>query len=90
MTRLLPLVALGFLGGACGLTPVGDGLRAAVKDAGAQAYDQGLENAEWFLCQAASIGSLRRRYGRAAETAAAYNALCEGPGDVELVTGPAE
>lgn len=50
--------------------------RDFVKTKGAQAYDAGLDNAEWFICHAASVGSIRRRYGGSTQTAAAYNALC--------------
>jgi hypothetical protein len=66
----------------CGFTPEGDMARDFVKTKGAQAYDAGLENAEWFLCNAASVGSIRRRYGRDAQTVAAYNALCAPSVDI--------
>lgn len=76
---LAPLLLAG-----CGFTPQGDFARGAVRDYGAQAYDAGLENAEWFLCHAASIGSIRRKYGRDQTTADAYNQLCNVQ-DVEIV-----
>lgn len=60
----------------CGFTPQGDFIRDTVRDRGAQAYDEGLETSLWFLCSAASIGSIRRRFGASGETAAAYNAIC--------------
>ena len=50
--------------GACGFTSAGDALRTGLKAKGAEAMDQGLINAEWYTCQAASIGSVRRRYGK--------------------------
>ncbi len=66
----------------CGFTPQGDLARDIVREKGAQAYDEGLENAEWFICHAASIGSIRRRYGRDADMAAAYKRLCTPTVDV--------
>ena len=76
------LLAL-FLSG-CGFTPFGDTIRSAVKDYGAQAYDEGLENSEFYICKVASIGSILRRYGRS--KAEAWKALCrveDGEGIVE-------
>ncbi len=72
---ILGLGALLFLGG-CGLTQQGDFFRAAIKDRGASIMDEGLLNAEWYLCFAASKGSVQRRYGRTQATADAYNAFC--------------
>lgn len=72
VASLLALLLLG----ACGFTPQGDLVRGVVREKGAQAFDEGLENAEWFICHAASIGSIRRKYGRDPQTAAAYNAIC--------------
>lgn len=68
--------------GACGFTPQGDLVRDVVREKGAQAYDEGLENSLWFICNAASIGSVRRRFGASADSAAAYRALCAPSADV--------
>jgi hypothetical protein len=67
-----------FLLAGCGLTPEGDLARDFVKTEGAQAYDEGLANGEWFVCRAASVGSVQRRYGAAPELAAAWRTLCLG------------
>ncbi|MCG8607892.1 hypothetical protein MJD09_23265 [bacterium] len=67
---------LGLLTCACGLTPQGDVIRSAVSGKGAAAMDEGLTNAEWFLCQAASVGSVKRRYGSSPERSKAYMDLC--------------
>lgn len=74
------LIVLSLAG--CGFTPQGDLLRSAVKERGAEAFDAGLENAEWFLCQAASVGSVQRRYGGSADMANAYRVLCGRGGEV--------
>ena len=71
------LAAALFLG-ACGLTPQGDFVREAVKSYGAKASDAGLVNAEWYICEAAAVGSVKRRYGGA--RADAYNELCNRNG----------
>lgn len=69
----------------CGFTPQGDLARDIVREKGAQAYDEGLENSIWFLCNAASVGSIRRRFGASQESAAAYNALCAPSVDIVRV-----
>lgn len=74
---------------ACGFTPQGEAFRQEVSQRGAQAFDQGLENAEWFICQAASVGSIKRRYGRDQEAADAWQKLCEGEEGVDVI-GPAD
>ena len=71
----------------CGLTPQGDMIRATVADKGAQVADEGLTNAEWFLCQAASVGSVKRRYGRNPEASKAYANLCASAYSAGLVPG---
>ena len=77
----LMILALTFLS-ACGMTPQGDFVRGAIKERGADAYDAGLENSEWFMCDAASVRSVRKRYGKSPQLAAAYRTICsEGAAD---------
>ena len=58
MRAYIPIVLAASLltGGvaACGFTEAGDEARVAISSEGAQAYDKGLANSEWFMCQAAS------------------------------------
>lgn len=84
---LVTVLTLPLLLGACGLTDTGDAIRQGVAVRGAQAYDEGLVNAEWFLCNAASIGSIKRKYGTSQKMAEAYKALC-GAGEDADVIGP--
>ena len=70
------LASLAITVGGCGFTPQGDAARSAVKELGAQAFDEGLENAEWFICSGASVGSIQRRYGTSMDR---WNALCGHP-----------
>lgn len=79
------IIALLALAG-CGLTPYGDVARDFASTKGAQAMDEGLVNAEWFMCNAASIGAVKRRYGKTAESANAYNAICGLTGEARIVT----
>ena len=72
-----PIVLLLFLG-ACGLTPQGDFVREAIKSYGAKAADAGLTNAEYFLCEAAPVGAVKKRYGGGKSKS--YNALCDRNG----------
>ncbi len=80
------MVGAALLLAGCGLTSEGQALRDAVSTKGAAAYDAGLANAEWFICQAASVGSVRRRYG-SGELADAYRELCEN-GSTEGILVP--
>lgn len=66
-------IAAALLLGACGMTPQGDLVRDVVRERGAQAYDEGLANSLWFMCNAASVGSIRRTFGK---NMAACNELC--------------
>ncbi len=93
MTRTTPIIAivlaLGLTG--CGFTPQGAAVRRAVTEGTARAGDTGLENAEWFLCEAAPVGAVKRRYGADGDTASAYAKLCDraaSAGIVAPVTGP--
>lgn len=53
---------------------------------GAEVSDEILTSAEWGICNAASVGSIRRRYGSDQKRAAAWRALCEDD-DARLI-GP--
>lgn len=79
--RKFLFVILLILGG-CGFTPYGDFVREQVSERGAQAMNEGLVNSEWFLCRAASVGSIKRRYGSSDEKAKAYADLCRDNGEV--------
>ncbi len=63
-------------GWGCGFTPQGNAVRQGVSVYGAQAMDEGLANAEWFVCKAASVGSVQRRYGTSKSRADAWKELC--------------
>lgn len=74
--KTLLILAVSLTLTACGFTPQGDFARGVAREKGAQAYDEGIQNAEWFLCHAASVGSIRRHYGSDKARADAYNTLC--------------
>ena len=78
LSKTIVIAAALFLG-ACGFTPQGDAFKGAIKAAGANVMDEGLNNAEWYICQAASIGSVRRRYGKPG-LSDAYRTLCDEAG----------
>ena len=59
---LFLLLAVVFGLASCGFTNTGDIIAESVKRYGEQAYDRGLVNAEFFMCRAASIGAVSRRY----------------------------
>ncbi len=88
MSRCIPIALALFLAG-CGFTGPGTAIRDFAKVEGAKAYDEGLANAEFFVCWAASIGSVQRRYGRNRDLAEAWRALCLGDPEASLLIGPA-
>ncbi len=55
-----------------------DAPRQAAMIKGAEAADRALIYAEWELCYAATVGSIKRRYGRTLERANTYQDLCDG------------
>lgn len=48
----------------------------AVQTHGAEAADEALALTEWAMCNAATVGSVFRRYGTDPELAEAYTRLC--------------
>lgn len=71
--KKLAIISVALALSACGITPQGDLVRDAVRERGAEAYDEGLANSLWFVCSAASVGSIRRTFGSRMD---AYNSLC--------------
>ena len=78
LALLVAIVALPLT--ACGLTPQGDLFRGTVQTRGAEIADQTLENAHWYTCSAASIGSIKRKYGQTVESSEIYRKYCDGSG----------
>ena len=87
MKTLSAVFATAFLLSACGLTPEGEIVRTAIKEKGATVADAKLQNDLWSMCEANSIGAIRRRFGRDAQQAMAYTALClhSNPGAATLI-----
>ena len=90
MIRVLPITLLALFLASCGFTSTGDRVRESAKQYGAQAMDEGLANAEFFICRAASVGSVYRRYGRSKETAEAWKTLCLHNPDAIILETPEE
>lgn len=53
-----------------------DTVRTVAKEKGAVASDNLLEDAEFIICRAATVGSVMRRYGGSKELAAAWLDMC--------------
>jgi len=51
--------------------------KSGVATHGADASDQTLEANLWYLCNASSVGSIKRRF-KTVEEVAAYNVICPG------------
>lgn len=81
------ILVLALLLAGCGLTSTGDLARSTVATKGAQVMDEGLVNAEWWICNGASIGSIKRRYGTSQEMANIYWGFCYKENHVDVI-GP--
>jgi len=81
MKVVLLMTALLFLGACTEFTAV----KKAVATKGAEFSDDALVDAEWWVCYAASIGSVKRRYGATVERAETYKDFCHGDGDADVV-----
>ena len=68
--------------GACSAFSVG---KTAVAVKGAEVADEVLTTAEWTLCEVATRGSLKRRYGTSIERAKAYKEFCDGNSTVNFI-----
>jgi hypothetical protein len=79
------LIPWGLAIAGCGLTPQGDAARQYAANRGASVHDTSLENAEFYLCRAASVGSVKRRYGVTHEKAQAWREICDDLGDVNII-----
>ena len=75
MLRWIPIALTALLLAGC-ITPEGIAAGSAIAERGAAAYDKALENNIWFVCKAASVGSVQRRFGVSTEKAEAWRALC--------------
>jgi len=77
--RILYLVAglvfLGSLSG-CAFDPKVQAAYKGAIQAGAKAYDDVLATQLWWICNAASIGAVRRKFGNSNEMTNAYRTLC--------------
>ena len=73
MIKIIGLILVLLVAG-CGQTSFGDQVRNTLRQRGALAMDRGLANSEWLMCEAASIGAVKRRYG--GSKAQAYRDLC--------------
>ena len=64
----------------CGFTTSGDAFESSARGAAAKAYDAGLVNAEQFVCNDTSVGSVKRRYLKTPGEAEIYNNFCNQSG----------
>ncbi len=70
------LFAVLALAGCSGLGPKVDAFNATAKEKGSQAYDDGMANATYWMCDATSVGSLRRWLASDQKKAEAYDTIC--------------
>ena len=62
MIRFVALCLLILYLPGCGFTQWGDTFKSEALDKGAQAYDEGLVNAELIICRVSSVRSIMERY----------------------------
>ena len=80
----IPVILLLALAG-CGFTSAGTAFEGTARAGAAKAYDEGLENAERFVCNDTSVGSVKRRYLKTPGEAAIYNDFCSQSGLLQAV-----
>lgn len=68
------------LTGCAGLNTGVDNLR----NKAAEGYDSALELAERIQCNDASVGSIKRRFGKTKESAELYNQWCANSGTIDV------
>jgi len=78
MKKLFIILALSISLTGCVTDPV----RAKV----AGAYDVGLEKAEGFVCNDATVGSIIRRYGASSDRARVWKEFCFGSSAIDIAT----
>ena len=76
---LAVLATMVFLLNGCGVTDQGKIIQDSIIEAGEQVNDAGLNNAQWFTCMGASVGSVRRKFGGSPEMQQVYEAYCSVP-----------
>ena len=74
--KILLAFALVILVSGCGLTDKGNAFRNYFQEKAAIATTQMLDNSVWYTCEAASIGSIRKRFGSSQQTAFIYHNFC--------------
>ena len=70
------------------LLVAGCGSFGRLQERGATVADEGLDASVWAICDAATMGSIRRRFGVNADKAAAYELFCESERTTETVRIP--
>ena len=75
LRKLVILISFWILA-SCGFTSYGDFVRSSVESYGSDAYDEGIDNALFFLCRATSVGSVVRRFGSSEAKLTAWSVLC--------------
>ena len=68
--------------GACSTV---DTVKTAIAVKGAELSAQALVDAEWWVCRAASVGSVKDRYGASLERADLYRNFCDGNGQANVI-----
>ena len=60
-------------------------VRDTIVDKAADVADQVLIDSEFTLCEASTIGSVKRRYGQSVERANLYREFCSGSGIANVI-----
>lgn len=60
----------------CGLTDKGNAFRDYFQNKSQKVSKQMLDNAIWYTCEAASVGSIREKFGSSQESAYFYHNYC--------------
>jgi hypothetical protein len=81
----IPLVLIGGLALAGCVTATGDRVKDAVLGKASEISAEGLVASEFYVCKAAPIGTVLKRYGHSDERAKEYKEFCNPNTEVNIV-----
>ena len=62
-----------------------DTVKTAIAVKGAELSAQALVDAEWWVCRAASVGSVKDRYGQSQDRSDLYKEFCDGAAAANVI-----
>lgn len=80
VSKLIPLLLIAALSGCAS-----QNTKQSVASYGAGIADDKLDSTLWYLCNAATVGSIKREFGTSLSRADLYKSMCEGEKGANVV-----